>query len=385
MSRKHKHVDRVTPLQFNTLLPAPSRWRVLAGRSYAALRGIADSIPGRDTATSFGGLGPLLAAFDWERVRADVVRDSGARIELGGLPASGKSQLLTWLSRDTGAERTPADACGGEDFGLFAVRDDRRQDVTADGYDAHDAPSALVIWLIDATIGPQRGDFEVLGQLRAATQPVLVALNKCDLVLAAPDAARMSRILSTRVIPISALRGHGVMNGLLPAIAEACPRLLIALGREVPAFRARAVRELTRRAALLSGVSGIEPVPLLDLPFQALIQLQLVLQIAAAHGVPVADKYSRELVTTLVGGVGLRFAGQQLSKTIPYVGWAASGALAVGATLALGRAADAYFRNGRQLPTRRAARTLFARNSPTEKPNASACEDEEEGGGDARN
>jgi uncharacterized protein (DUF697 family) len=177
----------------------------------------------------------------------------------------------------------------------------------------------------------------------------LLVLNKCDAVRVRLD--DLSQQLAGPLLPISARTGEGIADKLLPAMVDACPTLTTALGREVPAWRSTAVQRASQRAAMLSGLAGVEPVPLLDLPFQMLIQLRLVLRVAAVYGEPVGDRYSRELLATLIGGAGLRYAGQQLAKAVPVVGWAASGALAAAGTYAIGKLARTYFEHGRRLPT----------------------------------
>jgi uncharacterized protein (DUF697 family) len=166
----------------------------------------------------------------------------------------------------------------------------------------------------------------------------------------------MARALACPVIGISAASGLNVMSELLPRMADASPQLNTALGREVPAWRPHAARRITERATVLSGLVGLEPVPLLDIPFQALLQLRLVMRLAAIYGEPSSDRYSRELLATLAGSAALRYAGQQLAKVVPLLGWAASGALAAGGTWVIGKAAEAYFENGRRLPLPRLRR-----------------------------
>jgi uncharacterized protein (DUF697 family) len=163
------------------------------------------------------------------------------------------------------------------------------------------------------------------------------------------------------VLGISALGGTNVMSELLPRMVDACPTLNTALGRETPAWRHAAVLRVTKRAAMLSGLVGLEPVPLLDIPFQVLIQIRLVMRVAAIFDEPHGDRYSRELLATMVSGAAVRYAGQQLAKAIPLAGWVVSGAIAAGGTWLLGMAAETYFKNGRRL-----APTQLSRARPGE-------------------
>lgn len=309
-------------------------------------------------------LGAWLNALDWESVRGEVERESRARILIAGATGVGKTALLHRLiglpmEESDGA---PADAEdeGGfgarlESLGLFDVLDVppgcAPRSVEADGaIAAHALESAdLVVWLLDATAGLRGFEREWIYHARSAGRPCLVAVNKMD---AAPDAAlprALGQALACSVIGCSARDGRNILEELLPRMADLSPQLNTALGREVPAWRPHAAQRVTARAAFLSGLVGIEPVPVLDLPFQALIQLRLVMRLAAIYGVPQADRYSRELLATLAGSAALRYAGQQVTKAVPLVGWVASSALAAGGTWAIGKAAEAYFAHGRRL------------------------------------
>jgi uncharacterized protein (DUF697 family) len=179
---------------------------------------------------------------------------------------------------------------------------------------------------------------------------MLVALNKIDQPEAGQAVEEARRNLACPVIGISAQNGEGLARDLLPRMVDVGPSLNTALGRESPVWRHMASRRATRRAALLCGLVGLEPVPFLDLPLQALLQARLVLRIAAIHDEPHDDRYSRELLAALIGGVGLRYAGQQLAKLVPVAGWLLSSALAAGGAWMIGLASEVYFAHGRRVP-----------------------------------
>lgn len=332
------------------------------------------------------GLSALLGALDWDHVRDEVDRESRARIVVAGASDSGKSTLLRLLkgmppahvlpttyppAHVSPATYSPADLTAsdgpserGEDYGLFKAVDFDNGLVAwpggaspmigeGDGFGEGEATlhgADLVVWQLDAARGLRDWEYQAICRLRATGRPLLVVLNKCDLQSPCATADEVTRALAQPVIPISARTGQNVISHLLPAMADACPNLTPALGREVPAWRSQAVQRVIMRAAALSGLTGLEPVPLLDLPFQVVLQLRLVLRIAATYGEPVGDRYSRELIATLLGSAGVRYVGQQLAKIVPLVGWVASGALAAGATWAIGRVAATYFEHGRRFP-----------------------------------
>jgi uncharacterized protein (DUF697 family) len=324
---------------------------------------------GESTLPSAGfGLGALLGALDWDSVKSEVDRECRARIVIAGAADSGKTTLLNRLrgldvtvAPEPSSNGPASDAANwmAEDLGLFSVVpiaapvSAAAPSTEKGGLGGLDEPTLqhadLIVCLLDGAAGLRNWEHEWLSRLRATGRPLLVVLNKCDQVKHAEDLTRIGRVLAQPVIPISALRGTHVVEKLLPSLVDACPNLTIALGREVPAWRHSATQRAMQRASALSGLAGLEPVPLLDIPFQVLIQLRLVLRIAAMYGEPVGDRYSRELVATLVSSAGLRYVAQQIAKVVPLLGWAVSGALAGAGTWAIGRIAQTYFENGRKL------------------------------------
>ncbi len=316
------------------------------------LEGLAGAGPGALGPVS--GIGALISTLDWDSVRAEVDREVRARIVVAGAPGAGKSTLVNCLRGAPDAAEGLGAGAGVEDLGLFTLVDV----APTDGADANDDPAIwdaiqaadLVLWVLDGAAGMRAWEHEWISRVRGAGRPLLIALNKRDRVQDAAGIDRLKRTLACPVVCVAARDGLNVMEELLPRLADASPALNTALGREAPAWRPAAAQRATRRAALLSGLVGIEPLPLLDIPFQVLIALRLVLRIAAIYDEPHGDRYSRELLATMVGGVMLRYLGQQVAKLVPLFGWAVSGALAAGGAWVIGAAAERYFANGRRMP-----------------------------------
>ena len=163
---------------------------------------------------------------------------------------------------------------GGVDRAAIAAR-------SASGADA-------VLLLLDAGAGLRQGDADLLAYLQSLRRPVVVALNKIDLLgrnfqEAANDAA--SR-LGVPVVPISAKKGTNVAEKLVPALVDALPDLAVALGRELPALRRSVAQRAIRQTAMLNTAVGAEPIPLVDIPVLLTTQARLVLRIAAIYGEP---------------------------------------------------------------------------------------------------
>ena len=304
------------------------------------------------------GLGAILSALDWDHVRAEVDQESRARIALIGPAGAGKSTLLNNLKGFAVSVASQADTFdepAAEDFGLFTVIDVPAQRPGRSLLEADPAWLALqsadlILWVLDGAVSMRPWEYEWIARIRAMGKPLTLIVNRMDAVADAHAVEQLKRMLGCPVIPISARQGTNIASHLLPHLVDVCPGLNTALGREVPAWRPIAAQRVTRRAIALSGLVGVEPVPLLDIPFQVLIQLRLVLRLAAIYGEPLSDRYGRELLATIVSGAGLRYAGQQLAKFVPLLGWAVSGGLAAGGTWAIGRFATKYFENSRHVP-----------------------------------
>ena len=107
---------------------------------------------------------------------------------------------------------------------------------------------------------------------------------------------------------------------------------------------------MIRNGAIIAGMTSTQPIPLLDIPFQATIQAGLVMRIAAAYGYAPTGGLSRELITTILSSLLLRYLGQTVLKFIPFLGWVASGLIGGSAVWLIGEAAIRYYENDAQVP-----------------------------------
>jgi len=305
----------------------------------------------------------LLEALDWDRLSLAVQREAAARLAIVGPVNAGKSTLFNLLK---GRKVSPVTAVPGTTRGLVEERMGPFLLVDTPGFGevggvdraevarraAQEADA--VVLLLDAAAGLRQSDYEIYQSLQRTGKPLVVALNKVDLVrrdLAAvlDDAERK---LGVHPIPISAKTGKGVAERLIPAIVEAHPWMAVALGRALPAYRRRLTRRLIRSAAVLNGLIAVEPVPGLDIPLLLTGQVRMVLRIAAIYGESLSVRHARELLTTIAGGVGLRFLASELAKIVPGPGWIVAGIVAGTGTWAMGQAAAAYFEHGKRLTPR---------------------------------
>ncbi len=313
----------------------------------------------------------LLRALDWDSLSRDVEEETLARLAIVGPVNSGKSTLVNLLS---GRAVSPVSAVpgttkeivtkqlgpftlvdtpgfgevGGVDRGGIALRAMREADLT--------------VLLFDAAAGLRQEDYNLYQNLRAEKTPLIVALNKIDLIkkdlsLVLADARAK---LGTSATPISAKKGTNVSNLLLPRIIEMRPGLAVALGRELPFHRRQMARRVIRNASLLNFLIGIEPIPLLDIPLLLASQVRMTLRIAAIYGETMGAGRAKELLSTVAGGIALRYGIQQAVKFFPGPGWIISGSIAATGTFAMGQVTVGYFESKKAL-SQIEMRKLYAR------------------------
>ena len=310
--------------------------------------------------TRLADLRKLFQALDWDQLSLDVEHEAHARLAIVGPVNSGKSTLF---NRIKGRRVSAVKAVPGttkelvtEQVGPFTLVDtpgfgevggvDRAAMARAAAEEAD-----LAVLVLDSSAGLRQSDYDLYEALRAARVPLVVALNKIDLIkqdlVAALD--DVERKLGTTVIPISAKTGAGVGERLIPAIVESHPWMTVALGRALPAYRRQICRRLIRGGAFINALIAAEPIPGVDIPLLLASQVRLVLRIAAIYGETMSVRHARELLTTMAGSVGLRYLAAELGKLIPGPGWLVSAGVTGLGTWTMGRVAMAYFEGGKHL------------------------------------
>jgi uncharacterized protein (DUF697 family) len=114
------------------------------------------------------------------------------------------------------------------------------------------------------------------------------------------------------------------------------------------------VKKIVATCAAVCTTVGVEPIPLADFPILTAVQLIMVASIMHVSGREISRKAVGEFISALGVNIGaglvLREGARAAVKLLPGFGSAISGAIAGGATYALGRAATAYFIEGVPLP-----------------------------------
>ena len=130
-------------------------------------------------------------------------------------------------------------------------------------------------------------------------------------------------------------------------LAERLPSKRLALAHNFPFIRQAVAEEAVKTTAWQNGLIGaVAIIPGADMPLMTANQAKMLLQIAAAYGEALGTDRIKELAVIVGGGFTLRAIARQLLTTVPVMGWAVKGGIGYGGTMAMGRAAIAYFQEG---------------------------------------
>ncbi len=302
----------------------------------------------------------ILQALDVAKLNREIQGELQARVAIVGVVNTGKSTLLNYLigksvskvSAVPGTTRTiiekqvgPFELVDTPGFGDAAQPN--RGDVARVAIQAAD----VNLLMLDAATGIRQVDLDLFNELKRRPQPLVVVLNKMDLVMRDADAviATVETKLGRSVIPISARTGMNIAERLIPRLIDEHAPLAVALGRSLPEYRHLVAEKMIRKAATLSVLAGFEPIPGIDIPVLLVNQARLILRIAALYGEEISARTARELIATIAGGVVVRYLGEQAGKFLPGPGWAISAGFAAAGTYAIGQVALEYFESDKHL------------------------------------
>jgi GTP-binding protein Era len=211
----------------------------------------------------------------------------------------------------------------------------------------------VIILMFDASHGIRLPEQALFQALNALDKPMIVALNKMDLVKGERasvigKAAADLGIDTGQVIPLRAIKGQGVERVLL-AVAKSEPGIIAALGAALPAYRWDLAQVSIGRAASTAAAIAITPLPFIDFIPLIGVQATMVLGIARVYSQKITLARARELILTF----GLGFLGRtlfyELSKLGGPPGWLVGAAVAAGTTAAIGYAVTIWFERGVKL------------------------------------
>ncbi|GAK50299.1 GTP-binding protein HSR1-related protein [Candidatus Moduliflexus flocculans] len=104
------------------------------------------------------------------------------------------------------------------------------------------------------------------------------------------------------------------------------------------------IRALIYSKAMICASVAAIPIPIADIVVLTPIQIAMVTTIGYFYGIEITKERVVELMGTLGAGVGLREAARQLVKLIPGYGSFVSASVAFTGTVALGEAANLWFK-----------------------------------------
>lgn len=300
----------------------------------------------------------FMKAINWKLAQEEVLENLRNTVVIVGQANTGKSTLFNQLKGQLISEVSPQAGTTKTllrtDFGPFTLVDTpgHLPDVMETGMEE----ASLIVFIVDASKGLQPDDRNLLMTIKKLEKPTLVVVNKVDTLKNPAEGDRLANEVALRlgmpgVIPISARDGTNVAEELVPAMISASPDAALIIGRELPEYRRQAAQRIIRNATLVSLAAGLEPVPLVDIPILLGTQVRLVLRLAALYGEPISSadaiKHARELVVTMLSGIGLRYVAEQAAKLVPFGGDIIAGAIAGAATWSIGEVALEYYEGGK--------------------------------------
>jgi small GTP-binding protein len=304
---------------------------------------------------------------DLSMVQMKVAIGRKNRVVIVGPANVGKSTLYNHFIREKTDQAEVSPVPGTTrinqvaDAGLFAVIDTPGADAVGpvgqtekeEALSAAQEADFLVI-MFDAIQGVKDSELKLYHQLIALHKPYLVVLNKIDLVggkhesVVIEKAATNLGIDSTKIIPISAKRGHNITKVLM-GIVIADPEMLIPMAQALPQYRWNLAWRVIVTSATISGAIALIPLPLIDFIPLIANQTTMVITIARIHNYKITLKRARELIATFGLGLLARSLFQQLSKLGGVPGWLLSSAIAASTTVAIGYAASVWFERGERI------------------------------------
>ncbi|MGD8552052.1 MAG: 50S ribosome-binding GTPase [Anaerolineales bacterium] len=211
----------------------------------------------------------------------------------------------------------------------------------------------VIVVMYDASHGIRIPEQELFGILRELRKPIIVALNKMDLIgtekaSVLGKAAAALGIDVEDLVPLSAKNGDGVASVLI-SIARSEPGIISSLGNALPAYRWNLAQVQIGRAASTAAAIAITPLPFLDFIPLIGIQAALVLGIARTYAKRMTLARARELIATFGLGLLGRTLFYELAKLGGPPGWLVAAAVAAGTTVAIGYVAMIWFERGVKL------------------------------------
>ena len=323
----------------------------------------------------------------WRQVSTSVEEEIGRELVIGfiGSPSAGKDSLIRALfdvdfgeidavpGSTTTARVAPIDAAGQVQVLTAPGVGDLRAELTARAREALDKID-LVVLVVNAQAGIDVYLNDLAREVGELGRPVLVALNKCDLIEGEEERRRLQQrvaevlVLETRdVIALAAdpLPVLGTAPFGLPQLSGALCRLLEKAGKSLAIARVLAHRDAAADQMILSTVVsaaaiGAVPVPGSDFGPLTALQTAMLVRLARIYRVEIAEADIAALLVDLLAGQGGRLLFHRALEMLKGAGWAGgppgtallaglAALVASSITFGLGQAGKAYFRSGKAI------------------------------------
>lgn len=208
--------------------------------------------------------------------------------------------------------------------------------------------ASLALYVIDASSGDYKKDNLLFKGLQRLNIPILVVLNKADLIKDGQDlrqeVAQFFAIPIGHVVLVSARSGEGILNELAPKIVDLHKNSDLALAKKFPALREAVAEKIIRKTAYQNGFIGAMVfLPGADTPILTLNQVRMVMKLASLYGEDIGFERAKEILVILGSGLLFRTLARNLVSFVPVLGWGVKGGIAYGGTVAIGKAAVKYF------------------------------------------
>ena len=267
-----------------------------------------------------------------------IQSEEWVQIAVAGPARTGKNSLINAIVR----RQDP------ESESIFTIIDVQGLDEYL-GYDTNRSLSdefhftKVILLVLDAQYEVSDSTISMHRRLSRLDQPVLVVLNKIDLVERPWKALREAgEQLRTTVFPFSSMQPETI-DKLLKSIVDANPKTFAPLTWSFPEFRRTICNGVISQAAFAGAVVGAVPIPVSDLLPITAIQTGMLLKIARAFGYHLNRQRARELIPMLAAGLAVREGSHRLRARFPQYRSFIAVAVAGGWTFCLGQAAVQYF------------------------------------------